>query len=174
MKDEALTHYFKDDGLIPNSPLPLVIYKGVFVERDRRGARWLEHRFGSHNWSNAWRGGVFQFHHYHSITHEVIGVYQGESILQFGGDGGESIYVQAGDVIVIPAGVAHKNLGSNVGFQVVGAYPNGMDYDIKRDDPRDYREAIHNLTLVQPPDKDPLFGEQGGVSRFWLLEQSRG
>lgn len=31
---------------------------------------------------------------------------------------------------MIPAGVAHKNLGSTADFGVAGAYPEGQDWDI--------------------------------------------
>jgi uncharacterized protein YjlB len=35
-----------------------------------------------------------------------------------------------GDVLLIPAGVAHKNVGASIDFKCVGAYPGGKEFDI--------------------------------------------
>lgn len=167
MKSEPLLYYFPDTGSIPNSVLPLVVYTNVFTERGPAGAKWLETRFASNNWSNAWRNSVFPYHHYHSITHEVLGVYQGQAILQFGGSEGTSIHVHAGDIIVIPAGVAHKKIDEKDEFRVVGAYPGGMDYDIKKGSPDEYEEALANLARVPNPENDPVFGQEYGICNLW-------
>src|SRR5690349_13005506 len=116
---------FKDDGTIPNSRYPLLLYRNVFSERGTDGAAWIEQQFLSNNWSNSWRNGIFTFQHYHSITHEALGIYSGEVTVLLGGEKGSKVQVKAGDIIVIPAGVGHKNLGDN-NLGVVGAYPNGM------------------------------------------------
>ncbi len=55
------------------------------------------------NWSNSWRNGIFNFHHYHSITHEVLGVHSGNAKVLLGGDRGILINAEKGDVIIIPA-----------------------------------------------------------------------
>ncbi|HET6784016.1 MAG TPA: cupin, partial [Pseudoxanthomonas sp.] len=39
--------------------------------------------------------------------------------------------LRAGDVLVIPAGVAHRKLREADGFQVVGAYPEGREPDMR-------------------------------------------
>jgi uncharacterized protein YjlB len=163
---EIFTYVLGTNGFIPNSHLPLVIYKKAFIQRDVTGAEWLENTFHENHWSNAWRNGVFTYHHYHSITHEVLGVYDGESIIQFGGENGQFIYVQAGDIIVIPAGVGHKNLGARDSLKVVGAYPNGMDYDIKKESEKEYAESIQNLRAVPFPPADPLLGQEG-ICNLW-------
>ena len=56
----------------------------------------------------------------------------GKVLLKFslGGDGGLTTELGKGDVVVIPAGVAHKNLGSSADFACVGAYPDGRSYDM--------------------------------------------
>ncbi|WP_250123845.1 cupin domain-containing protein [Chroococcidiopsis sp. CCMEE 29] len=65
-------------------------------------------------------------HHYHSTAHEVLGISRGKAAVRLGGDArGQTFEVRAGDVIIIPAGVAHKNLDSSSDFLVVGAYPLG-------------------------------------------------
>ncbi len=55
------TLYFKDDGKIPNSKYPLLLYRNAFKERGDKGAAWLEQQFLHNNWSNSWRNGIFDF-----------------------------------------------------------------------------------------------------------------
>lgn len=157
----------EDDGHIPNNSLPLLVYRGAFKERGNEGARWLEKRFKENNWYNSWRNGVFSYHHYHSNTHEVLGVYSGNAKLHMGGESGIKIDVSAGDVIVIPAGVGHKNLGASSDFGVVGAYPNGSSYDLKTGEESERPEADSNIKNVPKPDNDPLIGKMGGLTEMW-------
>ena len=158
--------YFQDDGIIPNSRYPLLVYKNVFSQRDDQGASWLENKFLENNWSNSWRNGIFTFQHYHSIAHEVLGIYSGSALVLLGGDKGKKVTVNAGDIIVIPAGVGHKNLGSeNLG--VVGAYPNGMPVDIMRGEPGERPRVDHNIAAVPFPSTDPFFGKTEGLLKFW-------
>lgn len=163
---EPLQFNFKDDGRIPNSKYPLLIYKNVLVERGEEGAEWLEKKFAENNWTNSWRNGVFDFHHYHSITHEVLGVFSGKALLHLGGEEGKKIEVTAGDIIVIPAGVGHKNLGSE-NFKIVGAYPGGSDYDIRKGKEGERPEADKNIAAVPLPDADPFLGKEDGVPEIW-------
>ena len=158
--------YFEDDGIVPNNPLPLLYYQGVFKPRDLEGATWLESTFLSHNWSNSWRNGIFDFQHYHSIAHEALGIYSGSANVLLGGDQGKEVKVAAGDIIVIPAGVGHKNLGSeNLG--VVGAYPNGMGVDIIRADKSERPRVDENIKNVPKPDQDPFQGTSAGLGSIW-------
>ncbi len=73
-----------------------------------------------------WRNGIYGFHHYHSTAHEVLGVYAGWTDVQFGGQAGIGVRLEKNDVVLIPAGVAHKNLAQSTGFGIVGAYPRGQ------------------------------------------------
>lgn len=161
------TFYLEDDGQIPNNSLPLLVYRDVFDDRGSEGARWLEKRFRQNNWTNSWRNGVFSYHHYHSNTHEVLGVYLGSAKLHMGGESGINIDVSAGDIIIIPAGVGHKNLGSSRDFGVVGAYPNGSSYDLKTGKARERPQADRNIKQVPKPATDPLTGEDGGLLEIW-------
>jgi uncharacterized protein YjlB len=77
------------------------------------------------------------------------------------------VSVRAGDVIVIPAGVGHCNKGESAGFLVVGAYPGGGKYDIKRGDPAEYQDAVRAVTSVAIPEKDPVSGGGGPLARLW-------
>lgn len=164
MKTE--TYHFKDDGSIPNNKLPVIIYKGVFSARGDEAAQWLEKKFAENNWKNSWRNGVFDYHHYHSNTHEVLGVYSGEALLQLGGEKGQKLKVFAGDVIIIPAGVAHKNLGSD-GFAVVGAYPEGRSHDMNLGKKEERPQADENIAKVPIPKFDPIEGREGALIKIW-------
>jgi len=159
--------FFRDDGKIPNSKLPLLVYRNAFNERNDAGASWLEQRFESNNWINSWRNGVYSFHHYHSTSHEVLGIYSGKALLHLGGEQGQKVEVQAGDILIIPAGVGHKKLGSEK-LGVVGAYPNGRSWDLMRGQAGERPLADENIASVPLPKFDPLFGEQGGVLQFWV------
>jgi len=158
--------FFKDDGKIPNSKYPLLLYRNAFALRDSKGAKWLEEHFASNNWTNSWRNGVYSFHHYHSTSHEVLGVYKGTALLQLGGEQGEKVQVAAGDIIVIPAGVGHKNLGSEA-LGIVGAYPDGRDWDVNKGLPGERPKADENIAALPIPGKDPLLGTDGGVPVLW-------
>ncbi|HVJ64026.1 MAG TPA: cupin domain-containing protein [Bdellovibrionota bacterium] len=163
----AQLFFFRDDGIIPNSPLPLLLYRDAFAERDEDGARWLEATFAAHRWLGSWRNGVYEFHHYHSTSHEVLGVYAGTALLKLGGEGGQELRVAAGDVIVIPAGVGHKRLDASEDFAVVGAYPEGRDYDTLRGRAGDRPRADRNIAQVPLPRQDPLLGDGGGLLEHW-------
>lgn len=158
--------YIKDDGIIPNSRFPLLLYRNAFEARDEKGAQWLEQLFLSNNWSNSWRNGIFTFQHYHSIAHEVLGIYSGEVKVLLGGEKGNVVDVKAGDIIVIPAGVGHKNLGDK-DLGVVGAYPDGMRVDILRGGQGDRPAADRNIAAVPFPGQDPLLGEKEGLRKLW-------
>jgi uncharacterized protein YjlB len=152
---------FADDGRIPNNPtLPLVIYR-VAVAQSGDLAKDFERRFAGNGWTNSWRNGVFDYHHYHSNTHEVLGVAKGEARLCFGGEEGEVLSVSAGDVAILPAGTGHKCEWASGDFLVVGAYPDGRDYDICRGNPAEHDGAVARIANVPLPKRDPVFGGDG-------------
>lgn len=166
-KPDTETFLFKDDGTIPNSKFPLVVYTNAFSATGNKGAEWLENKFRSNDWTNSWRYGVYPFHHYHSNTHEVLGVYQGEAVLMMGGEKGRKLSVKPGDIIVIPAGVGHKCLSHSEDFMVVGAYPDGLSPDLMRGNPGERPKADTNISKVPFPKTDPLNGKSGGILSIW-------
>ena len=157
--------YFEDDGVVPNSKYPVLLYRSVFNEHGERGAVWLEQTFLKNNWYNSWRNGIFTFQHYHSIAHEVLGIYNGEARVLLGGEQGKIVDVGRGDVIIIPAGVGHKNIGDH-DLGVVGAYPDGMAVDVLRCLPGERPAADHNIARVPLPRVHPLHGSDG-VKQYW-------
>ncbi len=160
---EPETHRFGDDGRIVNSPLPLLVYRGVLPA----DAAAIERAFAANGWSNAWRNGIFDFHHFHSIAHEVLGIAAGTADVVFGGPGGQVVGVMAGDMVVIPAGVGHCNRGQSADLLVVGAYPGGSEYDICRGDAADYARAKAAVAAVPLPATDPVAGANGPLGRLW-------
>jgi uncharacterized protein YjlB len=165
---------FKDDGVFPNSVLPVLIYFGLRIpetgksKQEKDLASFLERRFAENDWTNSWRDGVYSFAHYHSTSHEVLGVYGGNAKLRLGGDKhGEIFEVQAGDVIVVPAGVAHQNLGSNSEFGVAGAYPGGRDWDLLHGLAGERPTADRNIEKLPLPENDPLYGSEGPLRKMW-------
>ena len=158
---------FKDDGAIPNSTLPLLLYREAFAANTKDLASVIEQRFAENDWTGSWRAGVYPFLHYHSTTHEVLGVFSGSATLRLGGAQGRTVEVHPGDVIVIPAGVGHQNLESSADFSVLGAYPGGRRWDLLRGLPGERPQADRNIAAVPLPDNDPLYGPNGPLKRIW-------
>src|SRR4051812_40962438 len=110
MKEYPIEYILKDNGVFPNSALPVLHYKQILNLPVIFPAAAIRALFKKNGWTNNWKKGIYTYHHYHSITHEVLGVVKGKTILQLGGDDGIKIVIEKGDVVVVPAGVAHKNL----------------------------------------------------------------
>lgn len=144
-------------ALMPNSRLPVLIYRKEQADFDKL--------FVANGWTGLWHDGVYDYDHYHSNAHEVLGVARGWARLQIGGDEGRAIEVQAGDVIVLPAGTGHRRIEKSTDFEVVGAYPAGQEkYDICRSrDP----EAELRITKVPVPATDPVRGNDGPLAQLW-------
>jgi uncharacterized protein YjlB len=147
----------EDDGTFPGNPRPLLLYFRA-VPMDPAA---IERLFTANEWPSAWRNGVYPYHHYHSTAHEVLGVYGGSATVQFGGSAGPAQTISAGDVVVIPAGVAHKCLESTSDFRIVGAYPVGQRWDMCYGKEGERPAADQNIAGVEEPGKDPVLGEGG-------------
>jgi uncharacterized protein YjlB len=158
---------FEDDGTFPNSVLPLLIYRRALAADGEDPASLFEERFADNDWCNSWRNGVYSFAHYHSSTHEILGVYCGSATLRLGGSDGRNIDVHSGDVIVIPAGVAHKRLDASPDFSVVGAYPDGREWDLLRGEPGERPKADKSIAALPIPDNDPIYGADGPLRQIW-------
>ncbi len=144
--------------------LPLLVYRGVLA-LDGDAASACENLFEKHGWGNGWRNGIFGYDHFHATAHEVLGIVRGRVRVRFGGDGGLEAEVSAGDVVVIPAGVAHRNLGASRDLLVIGAYPGGTHPDRNTGTP-DAR-AIDTVMRVPQPAQDPVCGAGGPLLDAW-------
>lgn len=159
-----------DDGTFPNNEkLPLLLYRGGLPSAARGDPDVVRTLFAGRGWSGSWTNGIYDFHHYHSTAHEVLAVCAGHAEVQLGGPDGFATTLQAGDVVVIPAGVAHKNLGSSGDFTVVGAYPKGQSYDMCYGKEGERPGADENITRVPLPTSDPLTGPAGPMARHWHI-----
>ena len=161
------THRFEDDGGIPNSALPVLVYHDVEAGHD---ASTCEALFARHRWLGAWRDGIFSFHHFHSTAHEVLAIVSGEAAVVLGGPQGRRFEVRPGDVLVLPAGTGHCNAGSSADLLVIGAYPDGMEWDIRRGDPAEHDEVLANIRAVPLPGADPVYGPDGPLRKLWRAE----
>jgi uncharacterized protein YjlB len=158
-----------DDGVFPNSSHPALLYKGVLDIPVLFPATHIRHLFEKNGWSNSWDAGIFEYHHYHSITHEVLGIYKGHTTLQLGGTKGPKIFIEKGDVLFIPAGVAHKNLGAENAVAVIGAYPGGKNYDMNYGRPGERPGTDENISRVPVPESDPVFGPDEEFIKAWNI-----
>ena len=158
------TQVFEDDGGIPNSRLPVLIYHQVEAARD---AAACERLFDANGWAPDWRDGIFSFHHFHSITHEVLGIVGGTGTVKLGGPSGRSFEIGEGDVLVLPAGTGHCNEESSPNLLVIGAYPDGMPWDLRRGDPGEHDEVVANIEAVPLPRADPVEGPDGALTWLW-------
>jgi uncharacterized protein YjlB len=145
---------------IPNNPrFPVLLYRGV--EAAAAGAAAARALFADHGWGGSWVAGVFDFHHFHSTSHEALAVVAGRATIELGGPQGRAFDVEAGDVLVLPAGTGHRRATERNGFTVVGAYPAGQeDYDLLRgDDPAEIAAARERIARLPAPPNDPVGGE---------------
>jgi uncharacterized protein YjlB len=108
---------------------------------------------------------VYDYHHYHSGAHEVLGVERGDATLQIGGPHGQVLSVTQGDCLVLPAGTGHMKLKSSADFQVVGAYPSGQEADIQTSAPTS--AMLAQIKSLPKPTTDPVHGASGGLIDLW-------
>jgi uncharacterized protein YjlB len=164
---EPEAHRFTASGGIPNNLLPLLLYRQALTLAANDPATVLESTFAAHGWGGSWRNGIYDFHHFHSTAHEVLGIARGRVRVCLGGEAGQRFDLVAGDVVVIPAGVGHRNEGASGDLLVVGAYPEGQDWDLRRDDPTAPKQVARNIEAVPLPTTDPLHGPEGPLPRLW-------
>jgi uncharacterized protein YjlB len=167
MEPDIKTFVLEPEGDIPNSSLPLILYRYALPPtlRSRSGCQSL---FARNQWSGNWVDGIFDYWHFHVTGHEVLGCVAGSALVGFGGDGGVQVEFRAGDVVVIPAGVGHKRLSDKRdGFTVVGGYPPGQSGAIARPGEMSLDEAREAIARLQPPRADPVQGEQGLLLATW-------
>lgn len=164
-----ITVMFADDGCIPNNPrLAVLLYRaGLAIEAVTNPERLLVETFTRNHWGNVWQNGIYPFVHYHSTTHEVLGVARGRAKVRFGGECGEDVDLTAGDIVVLPAGTGHQCLCASSDLLVIGAYPPNARYDLCRGSKAEYIRALAAIPHVPIPETDPVFGRKGPLTSLW-------
>jgi uncharacterized protein YjlB len=162
------TYVFKTDGLVPNSSLPVIVRRSAVTPNSGDPAGSFVNLFQKHDWTGPWDQEIHEFTHYHSTAHEVIGVVAGTASIRFGGENnGDTVALSAGDVAVIPAGVAHALIKKSDDFAVTGAFADGRAADVVTDDPKALQSAKQRVDAVPLPANDPIDGGDGPLTKLW-------
>ena len=167
--------HFPDDGIVPNNPrFPVLLYRGAVKLKGRRFPPEvvIDTLFDTNGWGRSWRDTVYDFVHYHSQIHEVMGVARGTARIECGGIKGRILNVKAGDVLILPAGTGHRLIESSRDFLVVGAYPQDGTYD-ECTDTRERPDAARRIARVRKPKTDPVLGPGGALVQHWRTQPSR-
>lgn len=172
-KMNIIRHLVTEDGPFPNNGLlPLLVYQGAFQLRGENETETVKEILETNRWFDAWIGGIYDHHHYHSTAHEILVTLKGSCRLQVGGPNGATVSIDRGDVVIVPAGVAHRSIDTN-GFQCLGAYPEGQQYDMNYGKPEEFGTAAENIHKVPVPENDPLYGKDGPLLKHWLSEKDQ-
>lgn len=160
-------YYINDDGVFPGSIFPVLFYRDVLKLPLLFPSAAISGIFGKHQWGNTWRSGIFTYRHYHSNTHKALGIVRGETVLELGTEQDVCLTIRKGDVIIIPAGVAHKNLGMENDVVCIGGYPGGILYNMKCGKAGERPEADKDIAAIPLPGNDPIFGKSGPLVHIW-------
>lgn len=79
-----VTYIVNDDGQFPNCSiqnLPVLIYKSAFPSSGSPSelANKIEETFAHNGFPPQWRFGLYEYAHYHSTSHEILGVFKGSA-----------------------------------------------------------------------------------------------
>jgi len=151
---------FKKADDVPNSHLPVVIFRGRLARFRPRKAQAFRRAFEKSGWVGVWTDTIFDYTHFHSNAHEVLGIAEGTVTLRLGGEKGRLVRLKPGDMLVLPAGVGHRRVAGDDRLKVVGAYPRGQaHFDMKR--------AGRAIPKPPLPRTDPFEGENGPLTKIW-------
>lgn len=208
-------YFLPPTALIPNSHYPLLHYR-EFLSADAKDiATQFYDTLSRNGWQAQWifRYGETQKSHYHSLAHECMVVMTGKATIRFGvadtvddmgqntygdgkEDGGVELQAKAGDVFIIPAGVAHKTFNPEPatpfqrlspgdghslppdfreklagielsGFTMMGSYPmDGGAWDFAVGG--EGAATFAKVWSIPPPKLDPMLGQsKEGLCRLW-------
>lgn len=164
---ETRTLLFEDDGTVPNNPdLPVVLIREAVAPA--AGARAILDIFAANGWHRTWTWTVYDYQHYHPDAHEALCVARGWADLQIGGPSGEILRVEAGDAMVLPAGVGHCRMAQSDDFEICGGYPPDQPAGTVVRAPEERAEDhVARIAALTRPDTDPVFGAGGPLTVHW-------
>jgi uncharacterized protein YjlB len=173
-KMNIVRNLLTENGNFPNNGLlPLLVYQGAFQLSDENGTETIKEILETNSWTNSWINGIYDYHHYHSTAHEILVILGGSCRVQFGGPNGITLNLEKGDVAIIPAGVAHKKIDDADGFECLGAYPDGQEYDMNYGKEGERPAADEKIKKVPMPENDPLYGNDGPLIKNWRSEKDQ-
>jgi uncharacterized protein YjlB len=160
-----------EDGMFPNNGLlPVLLYRQAFEIEDASQKDTIKELLETNRWTSTWVDGIYEEHHFHSTAHEVLVALEGSARVQFGGPNGITLNFEKGDVVIIPAGVAHCKIDGTDGFTCLGAYPEGQTPDMNYGRPGERPGVDENIKAVPLPGNDPLYGADGPLIKNWFSE----
>ncbi|KAG7140540.1 hypothetical protein HYQ45_002703 [Verticillium longisporum] len=158
-------YHIKPTAHCPNNVLPVLVYRDV-LPRPHNAATTSE-ALEKYGWEKRGTFGTIIIKHFHPNTHECYGV---------------TCRVYPGDVIVVPAGVAHASVPTvgkpkvkwdldedELHYQYIGVYPgdgpiwkveHGKE-EVSQNDP-----LIEEIALVDIPADDPISGPDGPLCQI--------
>ena len=149
---------------LPNTSIqnkPMMIYHSAFPNAS---ASQIESHLSSVGVvTPQWRYTMYSDTHFHSNTHEVLSIASGSAKCCFGGEQNPDRVepeLEKGDVVILPAGVAHRLLEDHGGFQMVGSYPVGKSWDMCYGRSGE-EEKVKGISKVTWFTKDPVYGDEG-------------
>lgn len=161
-------HQIPAAGLIPNTSIqqkPLIIYRGLFPAPLPSASEIEAHIAAVGVCEPMWRYPMYPDDHFHTTAHELVVIHRGRARLNFGGEDCKGAVVteaQAGDAVLIPAGVSHRLVEDLEGeFEMVGSYPVGSEHWDMCYGNAGEEELIANIKNLDWVDKDPLYGDGG-------------
>lgn len=164
---KIITQIILETKEFPNSKLPVLHYQQVLIFSGKDHVGQIQKLFKNNEWFRPWVNGIYDYHHYHSNNHEVLGIAEGNCVVLLGGDEGFYFDLKKGDVLILPAGVSHKKMEGSNDFSCVGAYSIDTDYDLMLGKNGEKTEAKKRIVEVPKPFTDPVFGEEGPLLEYW-------
>ncbi|KAH8897441.1 hypothetical protein GQ53DRAFT_791908 [Thozetella sp. PMI_491] len=172
--------------------LPVLVYRGALPQPldEETASEFLQR----HGWVKKGTWGTITTKHFHPNTHECYGIFQGTSELVFGEGGadppgtGVTCQVGPGDVVVVPAGVAHATVSNPeivespaeadplTKYRYIGVYPEGAPKwrnEFGKEEVSSRNELAREIAGVPIPPNDPVTGPGGPLVHLWTEIRSR-
>ena len=127
----------------------------------------IEDVFDRNGWGDGWRNGIYDYLHYHSRIHEVLGIARGSAKVRLGGNRGRTLKLGAGDVVILPAGTGHQCLAASKDFSWSGLIrrPAPMTSADRALTPRSAKDASTRLRRSNGPAKTRCSAQKARFSK---------